>query len=205
MKIRTGVPGIFSLETEIPNISNIVVNSSWVANGKLLVGVNDLIFGVDEDEASGLACSYDEICKRVMRKGFFVNELVLKYSAIRIVLARQIVEFGLELESYTDPDAFLICELLYSNDNNWIPDGDAAFDDGSVIIHFDRGDQVYLIAFKASSELADIQSTLTELTIPATQFYSTLEAWRDKFEEICGIEAPAKRRTATFSQNLTAS
>lgn len=62
------------------------------------------------------------------------------------------------------------------------PDGDAAFDDGSQILHFDQGERVRLVAFKNSSDVAAGTDALVDVKMGAAEFYQILESWRDQFE-----------------------
>lgn len=73
-------------------------------------------------------------------------------------------------------------DIIYSNHINWAPDGDAAFDDGSYVLHFDVGDQVRLIAFKCNEDNRPAPSSLSDKWLPADEFYDVLHQWQQAFE-----------------------
>ena len=64
--------------------------------------------------------------------------------------------------------------------------GDAAFDDGSYVLHCDCDDKVRLIAFKSGHfDLYD-ESTLQEVWVSSDLFYEILAKWSFKFKEVVG-------------------
>jgi hypothetical protein len=75
-----------------------------------------------------------------------------------------------------------LCDVLASNEIVWAPDGDAAFDDGGHVLHFDQGDKVRLIAFKNVGNARDVISTLAEVWLDAGQFYHVLSEWEGLFQ-----------------------
>ena len=69
---------------------------------------------------------------------------------------------------------------MYSTHIVWAPDGDEAFDDGSVVLHFDIGEKTRVIAFRSISNVPDI-ATLREAWLSIDEFYSILHDWRNAF------------------------
>jgi len=87
--------------------------------------------------------------------------------------------------------------------DEWNPGCDEAFDDGSYILQFDVGDRVRLIAFRCKESkydhvnpkppLSDMwfsaddcghaPATLRDVWLPADEFYTILQQWRDAFYE----------------------
>jgi hypothetical protein len=59
---------------------------------------------------------------------------------------------------------------------------DEAFDDGSYVLQFDVGDRVRLIAFKSDESYRHASGTLSDVWLPADEFYNVLREWRDAFE-----------------------
>jgi len=69
-----------------------------------------------------------------------------------------------------------------SNDLMWAPDGDEAFDDGSYVLQFDVKDRVRLIAFKSSEGFVHDPATLSDVWLPADEFYRVLQQWQKAFD-----------------------
>jgi len=142
-------------------------------------------YGVKEPDATMLACSFDEVERRRAQYGSHIapmpfveaqaNEIAnAVYDAIYRETPPSKPFFGMSLSDFT--------HLIYSNHLLWAPDGDEAFDDGSYVIQFDIESQVRLIAFRSKEGYLVDQDTLREVLLPATSFYSMLEAWHDAFE-----------------------
>ena len=64
----------------------------------------------------------------------------------------------------------------------WAPDGDAAFDDGSRILHFDINGKVRLISFKCcGNECMHEFSDLVDAWLKPDEFYGILQGWHTAF------------------------
>jgi hypothetical protein len=62
------------------------------------------------------------------------------------------------------------------------PDGDEAFDDGSFVLQFDVQDRVRLIAFRSGAGYVHDPDTLSDVWLPADDFYRVLEQWHQAFD-----------------------
>ncbi|WP_044563474.1 Imm42 family immunity protein [Azospirillum sp. B4] len=60
---------------------------------------------------------------------------------------------------------------------------DAAFDDGSHVLHFDVGDQVRLIGCMNEGNREEIVATVAEAWMNADAFYGLLDRWDQAFEQ----------------------
>ncbi|GAB3353473.1 hypothetical protein GCM10027430_19930 [Lysobacter tyrosinilyticus] len=61
----------------------------------------------------------------------------------------------------------------------WAPDGDAAFDDGSVVLQLDGATRVRLIGFRRDAAGGVID--LTDFEMNSDDFYELLESWSTAF------------------------
>ncbi|MGU3399325.1 hypothetical protein ACLBWS_06210 [Brucellaceae bacterium D45D] len=82
--------------------------------------------------------------------------------------------FGLSEQEFVD--------TLYESGTIWVPDGDAAFDDGSHILQFDAGNRVRIIAFVNTDVHEDVASTIREVWMDADLFYAIATGWVTLFE-----------------------
>jgi len=126
-------------------------------------------------DASLLACSYDEVVNRRDRRGAHAVPIVSAVTAAAISQAylngTMAGRVG-ELETAID---------LAATDQHvhWVPDGDAAFDDGSYVLQFDVVDQVRLIAFRN----VDYRATdVREAWLDGDAFYGLLASWVANFD-----------------------
>jgi hypothetical protein len=140
-------------------------------------------FGVYEDDATMLANSFDEVCRRIDRRGRHRARFGADSSAHEI--ASSIVSI---LYDDLPAEAKLLgmrndelADLVHGSRLIWAPDGDAAFDDRSHVLHIDIDDQVRLIAFRRGDQGLFDPSTLVDQWLPIDEFYSVLGEWRDRF------------------------
>lgn len=64
----------------------------------------------------------------------------------------------------------------------WAPDGDAAFDDGSYVLHLEDLMNVRLIAYVSTPAYLYDPENLREVWLPIDDFYAVLQSWHDRFE-----------------------
>jgi len=139
-------------------------------------------YGVFRPDATFLACSFDEVSDRLNRRGMHNGDMLRHLSASEIsIIFRKIHYTGLDEISDSERGILNYSEVFYDFNLVWAPDGDAAFDDGSYIIHIDQLDeldQVRLIGFKSRE---GVIHSLNEVFLINSYFYSVLEKWKDNF------------------------
>lgn len=150
-----------------------------------MIHIQGICYGVKEENATALGCSYYNIEERIKMRGYhfapFVNVDSAKLIAesYRAVAYNpdnyQKVFFGLTEEQFS--------QYFIKNKIVWAPDGDEAFDDGSYILQFDIGDKIRLIGFKSTSDFSCDSNTLSELWISADEYYSILQSWYYSFKK----------------------
>lgn len=175
-----GDPQIFAIES---CITQAYARLSQRALGFFVIHIGGKSYGVRKPEASLLANSLDAVQRRIERRGMHAMKLGGDTDALQ--LAEAIIDASYhELSSDTKFFGMLSAEfhnaLLFS-EVLWAPDGDAAFDDGSHVLHFDVGDQVRLIAFVNPIHRDDLAPSLNEVWIPADAFYACLDSWQRQF------------------------
>ena len=175
-----GNPSVFALESEIIGAYK---SLSARALGLFVVHVRGRQFGIREPDATLMACSFDEVGRRISGRGSHTapfaeseaGEIAGAYQrAIYTDTDENCLFFGLSLDEFT--------EVLNSSAIQWAPDGDEAFDDSSYILQFDFQNRVRLIAFRSCSDGLFDPPTLVDMWLPADDFYGVLRTWHDAFE-----------------------
>ena len=175
-----GNPEKFAIESIIDKV---FPQRSLMALGSFVLHIAGKVYGVRSHNATMLACSFDGIKKRINQRGkheaFFANKNAIKivkqyvstyYDDIKEIDAHQ---FTFNTERFQS--------TLESGELVLAPDGDAAFDDGSHVLHFDIGEHVRIIAFKNKGDEGARLQSISEVTLDAASFYATLENWAQSF------------------------
>lgn len=150
--------------------------------GFFLIHVMSGLYGVNDPEATMLACSFDAVEKRLNERGCHAAFFSTEPNAGKIADAFcNAVYTGERLEGF---DGFATDDIEAAFDSGkiqWAPDGDEAFDDGSFVLQFDVEDRVRIIAFKLTSDGKHDPVTLKDLWMGSEEFYAVLQQWRDAF------------------------
>ncbi len=177
--LLVGDPSRFALESLI---TRAFPGLGQMALGFFVIHVQGVCYGVREPDATCLACSFGGVRERISRRGKYDAPFSLQGSAAATADAVRLALYSSDHDHATffgfsrHVFSVLLCGLLMA------PDGDAAFDDSSFIIHFDTGELVRLIAFKSPGSYRHTPSTLRELHLDADEFYGVLQSWADAFE-----------------------
>lgn len=156
---------------------------SFRALGFFVIHLNGQCYGVRSPDASMLACSFDEIEKRIANRGFHSAPFPPETNASMVAVSIRKAIYGDDQESerFFGISQSEFCKKIYSSNIMWAPDGDEAFDDSSFVIQLDVGDRVRLIAFKCSQGLYPDSGTLNEIWMSNDEYYSQLQKWRNAF------------------------
>lgn len=174
-----GQPAQFAIES---GISEACDSLSLRAIAFFAIHIAGYRYGMHGPNSTAIACSFDEVGRRIARRGTHVAPFAAEPSAgmiadsVRNALYDDEVRdsyFGLPAEDFSD--------LIHSNHLLWAPDGDQAFDDGSYVLQFDDGERVRLIGFKSKGYSYD-DMTLRDVWIDQGTFYDVLQRWRIAFE-----------------------
>lgn len=183
-----GDPCTFAIES---GITRAYERLSFRALGFFVIHIGGRSFGVRQPDATMLACSVDEIERRLARQGSHTASFSVErggeiaeavHAAIYASEEKGKKSFGMSQSELT--------EYIYAKHLLWAPDGDEAFDDGSLVLHFDAGDRVRLIGFGAGDGNRHDPARLTDVWIEAATFYRVLERWRAAF--LCEWQAAQK-------------
>jgi len=177
-----GNPSVFAIESVITQAYE---RLSQRALGFFVVHVGDRRFGVCESDATMLGCSFDTVQRRVARRGTHTASFAIEPDAGKIADAFRNAVYAED----QDEDYFGIPRAEFSklfeqgsSDLMWAPDGDEAFDDGSYVLQFDVKDRVRLIAFKSSAGYIHDPATLSDVWLPADDYYRVLQRWQEAFD-----------------------
>jgi hypothetical protein len=152
--------------------------------GYFVINILGQSYGIKEEDAAALACSYDAVLRRIHDRG--KHTLPKGIGALSAFDLASMVEGVIYIGKYKIPEHIKISEvdfsdLIYKNDLCWAPDGDEAFDDHSRIIQLDIGSQIRLIGYKTTYPNVIDLAALTDLVIPENMYYSILEDWAKAF------------------------
>ena len=145
-----------------------------------------------------LACSVDEVQKRIADRGRHVAPFASEPDAGRIADAFRKAIYGEDEDREGRYLGIPFAEFIgyfdrESADVMWAPDGDEAFDDGSYVLQFDGPDHVRVIAFKSREGNVHDAATLSDVWLPADDFYGVLARWRQAFEHEWAITPKASQ------------
>src|SRR5262245_61090926 len=132
-----GDPAIFAIESGITQ----AYEHPWVrALGFFVIHVRGRRFGVYKPDATLLACSFDQVTRRLADRSRHTSSFAAEADAGQIADAFRNAVFSSEPQgSYFGLPRSEFCALFSrrANDCMWAPDGDEAFDDGSYVLQFD--------------------------------------------------------------------
>src|ERR1044071_2789764 len=157
---------------------------SLLGLGFFLIHLDGMAYGVRSVDATMLACSFDQVKTRLRRRGrhsvFFSSEPDASRIANAIVKNLYGSDDMISDSFGLSPPEFE--KLVYATNILWAPDGDEAFDDGSLVLQFDIGDHVRLIGFRFTEDFCHDPTTLRDVWLGAHEFYDILSQWSSKFE-----------------------
>ena len=138
-----GDKSLFAIESEI---SQAYAQLSFRARGFFVIYIKGLRYGLYSNDATFLACSFDEVRNRITRRGNHSAPFSAETNAGCIADAfREVVyDPSRKAGQYFGILANEFRAIINTNHIMWAPDGDQAFDDGSYVLHFDVGDRVRL-------------------------------------------------------------
>jgi hypothetical protein len=125
-----GHPAVFAVESRITRAYE---RLSLRALGFFTIHIQGQTYGVRSPDASMLACSFDAVTRRIADRGShsasFAEEDagILADSVLQAIFGEE--QPGQSFFSFTQEQ---FSDLVYSRHLIWAPDGDEAFDDGSL-------------------------------------------------------------------------
>lgn len=177
-----GDASVFAIES---GITQAYERLGFRALGFFVIHVDGRRYGVHEPDATMLACSFDQVERRIAHRGEHTAPFAAELDAGKIAdLFRNTVYTDEPYESYLGVPLEELRDLFCTQSHSpvWAPDGDEAFDDGSYVLQFDFQDRVRLIAFKCGQGYLHDPATLREVWLAGDEFYCILQQWRDAFE-----------------------
>jgi len=176
-----GDPVVFAVESRITQAYHQV---GLCALGYFVIYIRTLCYGRRSADATMLACSLDEVQRRVAMRGNHTAPFADENNAGRIADAFRSAVYGVKQSAaYFGIPLLQFRNLLYSNHLVWAPDGDEAFDDGSYVLQFDIRDHVRLVAFKSVAGGSYDPATLRDVRLESDDFYGLLANWHSTFEK----------------------
>ncbi len=151
------------------------------ALGYFVIYVNGCCFGRKLKDSSYLACSLDEVQRRIRMRGLHQSPFSKIPDAAMIAKAYRFADFSDAPDSdmYFGLTRSSLSAAFSAGELVWAPDGDSAFDDGSYVLQFDIGSMVRVIGFKASD--TDSVEHVNDVLIDADAYYEILNRWQSSF------------------------
>jgi hypothetical protein len=172
-------PSVFAIESSIVQAYE---RLSSRALGFFVVYVGGRCYGRRSPDATMLACSHNEVERRIAQRGSHTASFASEEAGKIADAFRNAFYAEKHQESYFGIPRLAFREMIQSGRIVWAPDGDEAFDDGSYVLQFDLRERVRLIAFKCGQSYVHDAATLTDVWLPADDFYSALQRWHNAFE-----------------------
>ncbi len=151
--------------------------------GFFLVHLEGCSYGVVKPDATLLACSFDAVLNRLVKRGTHLANFSNESNGLLIAQTFYDVIYG----DVCDKELLLglsVCEfhnIISQNEIQWAPDGDAAFDDSSYILQFDLENKVRLISFKVNESREISRDSLRDYSLNADDYYEVLKEWSSAF------------------------
>lgn len=174
-----GSPETFAIES---GITEAYERLSLRALGYFVIYVGGRSYGVREPDATMLACTFDEVGRRLAERGNHVPIFPIDANAGEIAHAfirsgNAVCEegeqfFGMAASQFREATKRL----------EWAPDGDAAFDDGSYVLQIEDTKNVRLIAYVSTPDYSYAPTTLRDVWLSSDGFYDILQNCRESFE-----------------------
>jgi Immunity protein 42 len=177
-----GDPLRFAIES---GITQAYERLSFRALGFFAIHICGCCYGRCTPDATMLACSFDEVQRRVVGRGSHTASFSSEPDGGKIADAFRDASYApdQEHENFFGIPQPQFAKIFNVNKIVWAPDGDKAFDDGSYVLHFDVGRRSRLIGFNSRTEdYHHNPNTLRDLWLEGDEFYSVLERWRQEFE-----------------------
>ena len=173
-----GDPVTFAIESRIEVAHE---ERRLLALGLFVIHVGGFRYGVYQHDASALAVSFDEVGRRIARRGRHTAPFVNCDAAAIADAYRGAIYGEVQEDQYLGMPRQEFEDLIHDHRIDWAPDGDECFDDGSYVLQFDVGDRVRLIAFRTDSWPYD-PDTLRDVWLAADHYYAILIRWREAFQ-----------------------
>jgi hypothetical protein len=171
----------FSIESRI---SSAYANKGILGIGYFVINIKGRAFGVKENDATCLACSFDAVNERIKNRGkhtgpndFILQDALSIAKIVRYSLFSKETSDNHECNNFREKTA----GEIYKNKLLWAPDGDAAFDDRSNILQFDIDGMVRLVGYKCMQANEIDVDSIRDLYLDADCYYTTLKDWSEKF------------------------
>jgi hypothetical protein len=179
--VIVGEKSEFAIESEL-NVP--LANIGQRGLGFFVIYIKGRMFGVREEDATMLACSFEAVARRVANAGSQTLDYVHEKTPLqRVVDSVQRSLYDVESigDTFFDVSSDKFRADVYKSGVLWAPDGDEAFDDGGHVLQFDFLGSVRLIGFVSG----DKSDRATGVFLPSLKYYSLLRTWLSEFEASC--------------------
>jgi hypothetical protein len=175
-----GTPSRFALEFEIGKAYS---DRRFMAAGCFRVHINGQIYGRGGSNSTSLCYSLEDINQRMTSPGHRTCTLIAEADPT------EAAEAWVQARFSTSPPARVLgvpstdfVRMIIEQNIQFAGNDDPTWDDGSVVFQCDVEARVRLIAFRKRRTNGPLVDAVTDLWLPAQEFYTTLTSWRDALE-----------------------
>jgi hypothetical protein len=176
-----GDPNTFAIESEI-NLAYDRLNE--LALGFFVIHVLGRCYGVREPDATMLADPFNDVGKRIAKRGSHKPAFPMTETAASIAYSfrRAFYDQSEEGELFFGMPVRQFTNAISSNRVEWSAHCDEAFDDSSYVLQFEDQNQVRLVAFTGTPDFQYDQASLRDVRLSPEAFYGILRQWHDRFK-----------------------
>jgi hypothetical protein len=177
-----GDPNTFAIESEITLAYD---HLSQRALGFFVLHVMGRCYGVRKSDATMLANAFDEVGRRIAKRGNHKPAFPMTATAANIAYSfrRAIYDESEEGELFFRMPVRQFTNAISSNHLEWTAYCDEAFDDSSYVLQFEDENQVRLVAFTGTPDFRYDPVSLRDVCLSPDAFYEILQEWHDRFKD----------------------
>lgn len=169
----------FAIESEIVEFWH---DRRFMAYGYFTIVVNHQRYGIVDRDDVTLGILMREMVRCIERRGTHTAFFATRSNAIEIADNVNLAGYGDDdYVEYMGLNRWQLNSEVARAKLTWLTSGSEAFDDGSTILHFDCGEQVRLVAFKAGDDCRSVTGSVADVWLEADEFYGVLTAWASSF------------------------
>jgi Immunity protein 42 len=170
----------FAIESEITLAYD---RLNEVALGFFAVHIMGRCYGVRKPDATMLADPFNEVVKRITKRGSHNPVFPMTATAANIAYSfrRAIYDESKDGELFFGMSVRQFTNAISSNRLEWTAYCDEAFDDSSYVLQFEDDNQVRLVAFTGTPDFRYDPTSLRDVRLSPDAFYGILQEWHERF------------------------
>jgi hypothetical protein len=178
----TGDVSKFAIESQIVEFWP---DRRFMAYGYFTIIVNNKRYGLADQDDVTLSMPMRKMVRCIERRGTHNASFATRGNAIEIADYVNLAEYAdNDYVEYMGLSRRQLQSEVASRKLDWLTSESEAFDDGSTMLHFDCGEQVRLVAYKAGEDFHAVKGSVADVWLDADEFYGVLNAWASSFNAV---------------------